>query len=268
MRVRIYSSSQSDEEDGNSNGAIKTISLSQVSGATSQEEAPTLQTGVLTEKQKRHSKLYKEYRRDKKIPEQAAETNFDFGMTWGTGFPGESPGVTPPTFSERITNLSCDADAIVVGEVTSKSSQLIEDQDFIFTDYELKVEEVIKNNASDQITPKAEITVTGPGGKIQINNRIVEAIDLSLPPLIVGERYLLFLKSTSIAGGYKAVNKESRFHLTNDGVETITIPIRNRLKNAKNMPKPKNLGQASTFFTPVREAVATGCVGEKKGGAQ
>ena len=67
-------------------------------------------------------------------------------MTVGTGLPGGSPGFTPPTFSERITNLSCDADAIVVGEVTSKSSQLTEDQDFIFTDYELKVEEVIKNN--------------------------------------------------------------------------------------------------------------------------
>ena len=249
-------------------GATNIISLSQDNATKIQQEEATLQTGVLTEKQRHHSKLYKEYRRDKKIPEQAAESNFDFGMTWGTGLPGGLPGVTPPTLSERITKLSCDADAIVVGEITSKSSQLTEDQDFIFTDYELKVEEVIKNNASDQITPKAEITVTGPGGKIQLNNRIVEAIDLSFPPLIVGERYLLFLKSTSIAGGYKAVNKESRFHLTNDGVDTIPIPIPNRLKNAKNMSKPKNLGQASTFFAPVREAVATGCVGEKNGGAQ
>ena len=133
----------------------------------------------------------------------------------------------------------------------------------VFTDYELKVEEVIKNNASDPITPKTEITVTGPGGKIQLNNRIVEALDLSLPPLIVGERYLLFLKSTSIAGGYKAVNNESRFHLTKDGVETIPIPIPNRLKNAKNMPNPKNLGQAPSFLAQVREAVASGCAGKK-----
>ena len=72
--------------------------------------------------------------------------------------------------------------------------------------------------------------------------------------------------ANSLAGGYKAVNKESRFHLTNDGVETIPIPT--RLKNAKNMSKPKNLGRASTFFTPIREAVASGCVGEKKEGAQ
>jgi hypothetical protein len=247
-------------------GAIKAISLSQVGGAKSQEEAPTLQTGVLTEKQKHHSKLYKEYRSDKKIPEQAAETNFDFGMTWGTGLPSGQPGVTPPTFSERITNLSCDADAIVAGEVTSKSSQLTEDQDFIFTDYELKVEEVIKNNASDQITPKAEITVTGPGGKIQINNRIVEAIDLSLPPLIVGERYLLFLKSTSIAGGYKAVNKESCFHLTGDSVETIPVP--NRRLNDPNRPRPQNVGQSPTLLMQIREAIASGCTDEKKGGAQ
>jgi hypothetical protein len=249
-------------------GATNIISLSQDNATKKQQEEATLQTGVLTEKQKHHSKLYKEYRGGKKIPEQAAKTNFDFGMTWEPGLPGGMPGVTPPTFSERITNLSCDADAIVVGEVTSKSSQLTEDQDFIFTDYELKVEEAIKNKASDHIMPKAEITVTGPGGKIQLNNRIVEAIDLSFPPLIVGERYLLFLKSTSIVGGYKAVNKESRFHLTNDGVETIPIPIPDNRTYAKYKPKPKNLGQASTFFAPVREAVASGCAGEKKGGAQ
>lgn len=241
-------------------GAINITSLSQVSVTESQKEEPTLQTGVLTEKQRRHSKFYKEYRRDKTIPEQAAETNFDFGITIGTPFPGGMPGVSPPTFSERITNLTCDADAIVVGEVKSKSSQLTEDQDFIFTDYELNVEEVIKNNASDPIAPNTEITVSNPGGKIQLNNRIVEARALSFPPLVVGERYLLFLKSTSIAGGYKAVNKESRFHLTNDGVQTIPIPHR---RNAKNKPKPEILSQAPTFLTQVREAVTSGCVGKK-----
>src|SRR5262245_3422549 len=68
-------------------GVIKAISLSQVSGANSHEEAPTLQTGVLTEKQKRHSKLYKEYRSDQKIPQLAAEIDFDSGITIGTGLP-------------------------------------------------------------------------------------------------------------------------------------------------------------------------------------
>lgn len=51
----------------------------------------------------------------------------------------------------------------VVGEVKSKSSQLTEDQDFIFTDYEIQVEEVIKNNTSDSIAPNTEITVSNPG---------------------------------------------------------------------------------------------------------
>ena len=242
-------------------GALNTTSLPQVSVTERQKEEPTLQTGILTEKQKHHSQLYKEYRRDKKIAELAAEYDFDFGITRGTPFPGGMPGVSPPTFSERITNLTCDADAVVVGEVKSKSSQLTEDQDFIFTDYELQVEEVIKNNASDPIAPNTEITVSNPGGKIQLNNRIVEAKDLSFPPLVVGERYLLFLKSTSIAGGYKAVNKESRFHLTNDSVETIPIP--HRRINEPNRSKPKILGQAATFFTQIREAVAIGCVGKK-----
>jgi hypothetical protein len=247
-------------------GATNIISLSQDNATKKQQEEATLQTGVLTEKQKHHSKLYKEYRRGKKIHELAAETNFDFGITIGTGLPGGEPGVSPPTFSERITSLTCAADAIVVGEVTSKSSQLTEDQDFIFTDYELKVEEVIKDNASDPITTNTDITISAPGGKIQLNNRIVEARDLSFPRLVVGERYLLFLKSTSIAAGYKAVNKESRFHLTNEGVETI--PTENNRINDMNKPKPKNLGQPSIFFTPVREAVASGCFGEKKDSVQ
>jgi|SRR5262245_6918458 len=242
-------------------GAINVTPLFQAGVTESKKEEPTLQTGVLTEKQKHHSKLYKEYRRDRKIPELAAEYDFDFGITIGTGLPGGMPGVPPPTFSERITKLTCDSDAIVVGEVKSKSSQLTEDQDFIFTDYELNVEEVIKNNAPDPVTPSTEITVSTPGGKIQLNNRIVEATDLSLPPLVIGERYLLFLKSTSIAGGYKAVNKESRFHLTDGSVAKIPIP--NRRTNDFNKPKPEILGLAPAILQHVRETVASGCAGKK-----
>ena len=242
-------------------GAINITPLLQVSVTESQKEEPTLQTGVLTEKQKHHSKLYKEYRRDNKIPEQAAKYDFDFGMTVGTGLPGGMPGVPPPTLSERITKLTCDSDAVVVGEVKSKSSQLTEDQDFIFTDYELSVEDVIKNNPSDPVAPHTEITVSNPGGKIQLNNRIVEAKVLSFPALVVGKRYLLFLKSTSIAGGYRAVNTEGRLSLTNDQVETIPIP--NTRINDRNKPKPMNLGQAPSFLAQVREAVASGCAGKK-----
>lgn len=242
-------------------GATNIISLSQDNATKKQQEEATLQTGVLTEKQRHHSKLYKEYRRDKKIPEQARELSFDFGITKGTPLPGGMPGVSPPTFSERIATFACDADAVVVGEVKNKASLLTEDEDFIFTDYDIIVEEVIKNNASDPIAPNAEITVSNPGGKIQLINRIVEAKDLSFPPLVIGERYLLFLKSTSVSGGYKAVNAESRFHLTNGNVEAVPNPsIRKH--------KPNNLGQAPALFMLVREAVASGCVGEKKGGAQ
>ena len=60
-------------------GATNIISLSQDNATKKQQEEATLQTGVLTEKQKHHSKLYKGYRRDKKIPEQAAETNLILG---------------------------------------------------------------------------------------------------------------------------------------------------------------------------------------------
>ncbi|MGH9878947.1 MAG: hypothetical protein ACRD5H_15060 [Nitrososphaerales archaeon] len=244
-------------------GATNIISMSQDNVTGKQQEEATVQTGVLTEKQRHHRKLYKEYRRDKKIPELATERSFDFGITIGTPIPGGLPGVSQPTFSERITTLTCDADAVVVGAVKNKTSQLTEDEDFIFTDYEIIVEEVVKNNASDPIALNTEITVSNPGGKIQLNNRIVDARDLSFPPLVIGERYLLLLKSTSISGGYKAVNKESRFHLTNGSVETIPIP--NRRINAKNKPRPNNLGEASTLLRQVRETVASGCVGEKKG---
>src|SRR5262245_60808374 len=186
-------------------GATNIISLSQdnVSVTRSQQEEATVQTGILTEKQRHHSKLYKKYRRDKKIPDLAREYSIDFGITIGAPTPGGLPG--EPTYSEKITALACDADTVVVGVVKNKTSLLTEDEDFIFTDYELIVEEVIKNNASDPIKPNAEITVSNPGGKIQLNNRIIEARDLSFPPLVIGEQYLLLLKSTSIHGGYKAV---------------------------------------------------------------
>lgn len=119
-------------------------SVQEESRSMGQKEEATIQTGALTEKQKHHSRLYKEYRRDKTIPEQAAESSFDFGVTRGTPLPGGVPGNIQPTFSSRITALGCDADAIVVGKVKSKTSLLTQDQDFIFTDYELTAEEIIK----------------------------------------------------------------------------------------------------------------------------
>ena len=77
--------------------------------------------------------------------------------------------------------LTCDADAVVVGEVKSKwlNSPKIKTSFLQTKNYRLK--RSLKITTSDPIVPNTEITVSNPGAKIQLNNRIVEAKDLSFP---------------------------------------------------------------------------------------
>jgi hypothetical protein len=78
--------------------------------------------------------------------------------------------------------------------VKNKSSQLTEDVDFVFTDYELTIEEVLKDNEYAHWLPNIGFTLTQPGGKVRLDGYVIEAEDALFRPLVIGERYALFLK--------------------------------------------------------------------------
>jgi hypothetical protein len=165
------------------------------------EEATHIQEGVVTEKQKVHSKLYKEYGGNGNIFKNAKK-NRDLKYI----YKGE-----PDTVS--IQSLSCGADAVVIGLVQSRASQVTEDKNFIFTDYEVTLGEIWKDNAASPTDRSTLMTVSRPGGAVNFNGKVITAEDASFPPLTTGGWYLLFLTYIPETNSYRPLNSAGSFEL-------------------------------------------------------
>jgi hypothetical protein len=168
--------------------------------------------GEKTQRQKEHSKLYKNYETGKKLPELTKTVRGDIVLRRGTPFRGRSTYALN-SLSEILKPMVCGADAVVIGTVSDKTSLLTENEDYVFTDYEVTVEEVLKNNQASPIQVNSVVTVTRPGGEIQFGGKKVEAIDESFKPLEVKQRYLLLLKLIPSTGAYQAVSDGGSFQL-------------------------------------------------------
>lgn len=217
------------------------------------DDATPIQEGVATDKQKKHAKLFKGYSdvtHGKRIRDLVTEKG-DVDVTREVG-----DMLVPASFTLNayLENLTCKADAVVVGVVKSKSSQVTEDGTFIFTDYELTADEVIKNNAAVPLQPNSNITVTRSGGAVKINGHTARATDFSQRPLKVGERYVLFLRFVPDTGAY--------MYLSNWGDDSFQISG-SHVSQVSATPLPLGTGRTSdltSFLDKTRNAVTNGCL--------
>jgi hypothetical protein len=225
-----------------------------------QEEATPVKEGTISEKQKEHSKLYKEYGTGKKLRDLTQEIG-NVKLRRHVGTPGGDSNESSIGLDRFLQNMACRADAVIIGEVKSKSSQLTENEDYIFTDYEMSVDEVIKDNPIAHLSLKTEITVTRPGGKIKLNGWTVEAIDDAFQPFKIGDRYVLFLQFIPLTGAYKTLSSTSSFQLKLGKVNKATkerLPAESELEN-------ENL---ESFLIKVRGASRSGCDERARGNAK
>jgi hypothetical protein len=182
------------------------------------EESPD--NAVMTAKQREHSKHYKEYKNPNKIPDLIDIDPIGVRVGVGTPLGGSDPAAsTPLSLTRFLKRHECRADAVVLGMISEESSHLTEGQNFVFTDYEMVVEEVIKNSTGTPIIQGNKITITRPGGKVQIRGKIAEAVDASFQPLQVGKRHLLFLKYIPESGDFKSADSRGSFLL--DGQDQV-----------------------------------------------
>jgi hypothetical protein len=216
--------------------------------ASTKEEATLIQEGVLTEKQKEHSKLYKQnYRGRRRLRDYPKGVEKSYPPPWD----GDLNRSVPKSTEEFLKTAACAADAVVVGSVSSKSSQFTEDGYSIFTDYEMTIEEVIKDNASAHIQPNSNITITRHGGAVEFNGKTFRVSDQSFEPLEIGGKYLLFLKFVPATGAYQALDSESSFDLKQNKVKKLTkYPT----------PYPFNYENDAAAFAAQVRAVAGNCV--------
>lgn len=205
------------------------------------EDATPIEDGVLTTQQKEHSKLYeKSESGNKKIRDALlkGKGNFSAYRTACIFLPGKPmPSI--------ISELAEAADAVVIVSFVSKSSQLTSSGTYIFTDYQLRTQEVLKDSGSGTLKPETIITVTHPGGKVLLFGRTATFTELAFKPMLPSHRYLLFLKYLPITDSYKAVSHEATFDITDATVESLS--------EAMARPFEK---EVSAFITGVKVALS------------
>ena len=185
-----------------------------------------------------------------KIPEMAAAARGDMRIEKEIGLPLFTPN-SKSAFNLKtfLSNRACDADTIVLGTVKGQTSSLTEDESFIYTANELKVETVLKNDSTQAIKSGEVINAIRMGGTIQLNGRKIVAEFKGNKTLELGHSYLLFLTFVPEKGLYVA--DSISYQIKNDKIVKLTEQqLEPELESGKN---------ANSFISAVRAAIAVPC---------
>jgi hypothetical protein len=186
-------------------------------------DATPVQLNALTEQQQKHSKLYSvlKERSRRKISELITSGDGKvLGIEHDIGLgPGLRNPETPKDYFGKLTNES---DVVIRGKVNKKVSQVTEDDAFIFTDYDVVVTEVLKNNAISPLEVGVDMTVTRLGGKILVDGIIVSFKDQRFLPLPLNQDVVLFLKYIPETGTYQTTQDNGSFQLDGEVLRPLT----------------------------------------------
>lgn len=185
------------------------------------DDATPIQIGVMTDRQRLHSKLYDGHGDGQKIVD-LLKTHKEVSIVWGEPSEGGEPSTPRPSINSFVEETTCKSSAVVTGTVVGKESQITNDGDFIFTDYMVKVETVLKNNAAESIRPMTNIVVSRPGGKVRINGHLVAAIDQSSKPFDIGDQYVLFLRGIAGTDDYSTIKGTGSVSALDGKLDDIT----------------------------------------------
>jgi hypothetical protein len=222
----------------------------------SSDDATPVESGRHTDQERAFSQeLGKLYPRREKTKLSLLRRDSD-----GVGLGGISDYATVPGAPEMTTlrflkNLSCRADAVVVASATSKMAHLSEDETFAFTQYDLSVQEVIKDNPLNKISVDKIIQVVRPGGDIKLEGRTIHVKDFSFEQLDVKKDFLLFLKYVPAADGY-LVMREGDFELENGSAR--------KLSQGQYAHIFKKEGNAESVLGESRQVISEQCKEEDK----
>lgn len=206
-------------------------------------DATPVEVGVLSARQRIHSDLYTEYKRQndsKSMGEFFDSAKSSTKIIKIDFLVGLSPFMEADTPEGFFGELAGSSDAIIRGRVTKKVSQLTQDNTFVFTDYDIVITEVLKDNAAAPLG--ASITVTYPGGKVLLDGVIVKARDHYFEPLPLNREVVLFLQLVKETGSYKPTGYSGCFEL--DGVRLKAL-------TGKELP-PGVLRGGESFLQTVR----------------
>ena len=194
---------------------VSHIASSQEQKSQKEKKEILVDEPVLSRKQKHH-RQYLKTSPGPKLRDLAARGSGDIIVTVEDPLTISTSGkgaAAVPTLPFTVCNVG----TIVVGTLTTDLPQLTDDESFLFTEYTLHVEEVIKSASANRLKTGETITVIREGGVGQINGRTVRAEREGFKPFTLGQRYVLFLPDVPETGAYLAYPYGS-FALDGDAV--------------------------------------------------
>jgi len=128
----------------------------------------------------------------------------------GQGQGDVDPSAVGRTWADYLESYACAADVVVVAAPRAARSAFTTEGTFIFTDYDLEVEAVLKGERALMTVP---VQLSWPGGSLVHRGRTINAVDDSFRPLKINGRYLLFLRQIA-PGEFGAIRETAGYDLS------------------------------------------------------
>jgi hypothetical protein len=142
---------------------------------------------------------------------------------------------------DYLREYGCASDIVVVATPRSLRSDFTAEGTFIFTEYELAVDTVLRGS---NLLPGSPILVVWPGGSVTHKSRSITVTDASYGLLAIGKKYLLFLRQ--INNDFETVQKTAGYDLTGSQAESLGVgPLREQF--------------SSNSLLAVTQAAVSGC---------
>jgi hypothetical protein len=129
------------------------------------------------------------------------------------------------TIDSLVANHTCANPSVFVGRVESQRSHPISDGTFLFTDYVVRVEQLVRNRgARPSLSPGRTIVVARPGGAIDIGGVTVTATHDMYPPLRTGGLYLFFAEPILGLDTFKSGTRSLTLEIDAESVRRVVDP--------------------------------------------
>ena len=169
----------------------------------------------------RHASLYKHLDTGAPYNQRKPDANRTVDLSVETlyDYPG-SPN--PPDPRAELQTLTKLFPLIVETRAGRSVSALTERRSFIHSDWTFTVVKVFKNTTSISVNPDSELSVSRPGGTMDIDGLHLVAHDRNTPPVKMGGTYILMLKQLD-DGSFQS-SAYGTFEIVDNKVSYLTDP--------------------------------------------
>jgi hypothetical protein len=157
----------------------------------------------MTPVQVHHSKLYDDF----KTRSRPLDTGWSITRTleWRDSRRTEWHTLQLPTL---VHNVKCPSDGSFLGTVLSAVSNPIADGTFLFTDYEVRLDEVFRMPPAPVRRVGATVVVTRPGGRLTVDGTTVQAVVSDMPLLALNKQYVFSAHQIAETLSFQTVHQE------------------------------------------------------------